>query len=115
MDRAPVELKVGGQTYRVLASTTADDLQRLARVVDGKLRELSAGGAYHPQSLLLVALTLAHEVEEERQRRRDVESRARNMLDTLLERVDSALSLVEADEVPAAQAGAAIAPPPPDA
>lgn len=95
MDRAPVELRVGGQTFRVVASTNADELQRLARIVDGKLRELAVSSAFHPQSMLLVAMTLAHELEEERSRRRDVERRSRDMLQHLLERVDAALELAE--------------------
>lgn len=95
MDRAPVELRVGGQTFRVVANANADELQRLARIVDGKLRELAVSSAFHPQSMLLVAMTLAHEVEEERSRRREVERRSRDTLQRLLERVDSALTLEE--------------------
>jgi cell division protein ZapA len=93
MERAPVELRVGGQTFRVVASANPDELQRLARIVDGKLRELAISSAFHPQSMLLVAMTLAHEVEEERARRRDVERRSRDLLQRLLERVDSALEV----------------------
>jgi cell division protein ZapA len=100
MDRAPVELRVGGQTFRVVASANADELQRLAQIVDGKLRELALSSAFHPQSMLLVAMTLAHEVEEERARRRDVERRSRDMLQRLLERVDSAMTLTEPAEPP---------------
>ena len=103
MDRAPVELRVGGQTFRVVASTNADELQRLARIVDGKLRELAVSSAFHPQSMLLVAMTLAHELEEERARRRDIEHRSRDMLRRLLERVDSALEVTELSDRAAAQ------------
>ena len=98
MERAPVELRVGGQTYRVVGSASADELQRLAHVVDGKLRELANGGtAFHPQSMLLVAMSLAHELELERARRKDVEQRSKEMLRTLLDRVDGALELADAD------------------
>jgi cell division protein ZapA len=95
MDRAPVELRVGGQTFRVVANANADELERLARIVDGKLRELQVSSAFHPQSMLLVAMTLAHEVEEERARSREVERRSRDTLQRLLERVDSAMALAE--------------------
>ena len=91
MDRAPVELRVGGHTYRVVASASAEELERLARIVDVKLREVSSSAAFHPQSMLLVAMTLAHELEQERSRRREVEGRSREMLRTLLDRVDAAL------------------------
>jgi cell division protein ZapA len=101
MDRASVELRVGGQTFRVVASASATELQRLARIVDGKLHELAVSSAYHPQSMLLVAMTLAHELEIERDLRRDSEQRAREMLRSLLDRVDAAIELVEPDLDPA--------------
>lgn len=98
MDRAPVELRVGGHTYRVVGSAGPDELQRLASIVDGRLRELNGGSsAYHPQSLLLVAMALAHDLELERSRRRESESRSREQLRGLLERVDAALELVDSD------------------
>lgn len=107
MDRAPVELRVGGHTYRVVGNAGADELQRLASIVDGKLRELNGSSAYHPQSLLLVAMSLAHELELERSRRRDaetrsrdVEARSREMLRNLLERVDAAIEMVDAEPSP---------------
>jgi cell division protein ZapA len=107
MDRAPVELRVGGHTYRVVGNAGPDELQRLASIVDGKLRELNGSSAYHPQSLLLVAMALAHELEVERSRRRDaetrsrdVETRSREMLRSLLDRVDAALELVDTEPSP---------------
>ena len=100
MDRASVELRVGGQTFRVASSADSDELQRLARIVDGKLRELALSSAFHPQSMLLVAMTLAHEVEEERAKRRDVERRSREMLQRLLDRVDSAMAIAEPEPAP---------------
>ncbi len=97
MERALVEVRVGGQTYRVVGSSSAEDLQRLARVVEGKLRELPGTGALHPQSMLLVAMSLAHELEHERALRRKSEQKSRELLTTLLERVDAALELVDAE------------------
>lgn len=97
MERVPVELRVGGQTYRVVGSTSPEELRRLAGVVDGKLREMSSGGALHPQSMLLVAISLAHEIEHERTLRRKSEQRSRELLTTLLDRVDAALETVDED------------------
>lgn len=97
MDRASVELRVGGQTFRVVASASPAELERLARIVDGKLHELAMSSAYHPQSMLLVAMTLAHELEIERGLRRDGEQRFREMLRSLLDRVDAAIDLVDPD------------------
>ena len=97
MPKGPVELRVGGQTYRVVATAEEADLHRLADVVDDRLRKLTAPGrAVSPQSLLLAALSLAHDLEDERNRRVRSEQRAREMLSGLLTRIDAAL---EADSV----------------
>lgn len=93
---AAVELRVGGHTYRVASSATEDDLRRLASVVDSKLRQISSSTAFHPQSMLLVAMSLAHELEQERGRRVHVEDQARKMLNRLLEQVDAALEVTAA-------------------
>lgn len=99
MHRAPVELRVAGHTYRVASSATEDDLRRLAGVVEEKLRSLGPTVSFHPHSMLLVAISLAHELESERAQRRDVERRAKEMLQHLLKRVDAALE-VGAEEPP---------------
>jgi cell division protein ZapA len=98
MPKGPVELRVGGQTYRVLATAEEADLHRLADVVDDRLRKLTAPGrAVSPQSLLLAALSLAHDLEDERNRRIRSEQRAREMLSSLLARIDSALEADSAE------------------
>jgi cell division protein ZapA len=92
MSGAPVELRVGGQTYRVVASADEQELRRLASIVDTKLRELTAPGRQiSPQALLLAALALAHDLEEERERRVAVENRWREKLTSMLQRIDAAL------------------------
>jgi hypothetical protein len=40
MAARPVELRVGGQSYRVVSSASAEDLERLAAMVDEKLTSL---------------------------------------------------------------------------
>jgi len=98
MPKGPVELRVGGQTYRVLATAEEADLHRLADVVDDRLRKLTAPGrAVSPQSLLLAALSLAHDLEGERNRRIRSEQRAREMLSSLLARIDTALEADSAE------------------
>ncbi|HVU04010.1 MAG TPA: cell division protein ZapA [Polyangiaceae bacterium] len=101
MERPSVEVRVGGQTYRVVATASADELRRLAGIVDGKLKDLSLSAAFHPQSMLLVAMTLAHELEHERALRKESEARSRDALRSLLDRVDAAIELID-DEPPAA-------------
>jgi len=92
MSRSPVELRVGGQTYRVVASAEESELRRLADIVDARLKELAGPGrAISPHGLLLAAISLAHDVEQERSLRRGVEQRSREMLQTVLQRIDAAL------------------------
>ncbi|MET0792450.1 MAG: cell division protein ZapA [Polyangiaceae bacterium] len=100
MPKGPVELRVGGQTYRVVATAEEADLHRLADVVDDRLRKLTAPGrAVTPQSLLLAALSLAHDLEDERNRRVRSEQRAREMLSGLVARIDAALEADSAELV----------------
>jgi cell division protein ZapA len=101
MGAAPVELRVGGQTYRVLASAEEGDLRRLADMVDARLRDLvTPGRQIHPQALLLAAIALAHDLEQERERRIRVEQRSREMLSTLLSRIDAVLESTDAAPTP---------------
>ena len=88
----PVELRVGGQNYRVVASADEADLQRLAGVVDARLRSLSQPNRQiSPQALVLAAIALAHDLEEERAARRRAEDRSKQMLRALLQRIDAVL------------------------
>jgi cell division protein ZapA len=102
MGGSPVELNVGGKTYRVVATAEEPVLQRLAALVDEKLRDLSGPGRpIAPQAMLLAAMTLAHELEEERTRRRHAERRTRDVLKRVLERIDAALDEADATLKPA--------------
>lgn len=94
-----VQLRVGGQTYRVVSSASDEDLQRLAAVVDQKLAEVvPPGRVVRPENMLLAAMSLAHELEtatraldQERARGAAVAERARGAFGRMLERVDAAL------------------------
>ena len=92
MDGRPVSLRVAGQSYKVVSSASEEELQRLADTVTAKVEALTPRGkAAAPQSVILAALALAHELEEERARRLSVERRARDMLRRVLGRIDEAL------------------------
>ncbi len=92
MDTRPVHLKVGGQSFKVVSSADADDLQRLARTVSDKVAELTPPGkSAPPQAMLLAAIALAHELEEERTRRVAIERRFRDMLRRVLLKIEDAL------------------------
>jgi cell division protein ZapA len=92
MAGSPVELKVGGQTYRVVASAEETELKRLADMVDARLRSMSAPGRpISPQALLLAAISLAHDLEEEKRKRSQIEARSKEMLRSVLARIDAAI------------------------
>lgn len=95
----PVELRVGGQSYRVLASADEVELRRLADIVDARLRALTGPGRQmSSQSLVLAALALAHDLEEERAARQRAEERSKEMLRALLQRIDAALEEPSAEQ-----------------
>jgi cell division protein ZapA len=99
--RAPVTLNVGGQQYRVVASVPEDSLRRLASVVDEQIRAIvPRGKAVTPSAILLAAIALANEVEEERGKREALEMRSRDVLRRLLARIDEALEQPEEEEEP---------------
>ena len=96
MAARPVELRVGGQSYRVVSSASAEDLERLATVVDEKLTSLvPPGKPLSPQSLLLVAIALAHDVEVERAKAERVRSQSRSALRSMLGEVEETLALAD--------------------
>lgn len=98
MAKRPVELRVGGQSYRVLSSASPEELERLAAIVDDKISSLSPiGRPIAPQAILLAAIALAHDVEEQRRRADRIAARSRAALSSIVERVDDSLAL--ADEV----------------
>jgi len=113
MAGSPVELKVGGQTYRVVASAEETELRRLADLVDTRLRSMSAPGKpISSQALLLAAISLAHDLEEEKQRRLNLEARSKEMLKSVLQRIDAAIEA--SDEKPESEReGEPSEPPPP--
>lgn len=88
-----VELRVAGQNYRVVSSASAEQLEHLAAIVNRKMGEVApqarGDGA---QRLLLVAMALAHDVEEERAQRAALRIRTLEFLAGLLGRVDAALA-----------------------
>jgi len=91
MERHTVSLRVAGQTYKVVSSAEPKELQRLAAVVDAKVSEITRGKAVSAQAVLLAALALAHEAEEERGKREVMERRTRDLLRRVLLRIDDAL------------------------
>jgi cell division protein ZapA len=92
MDRRTVQLRVAGQSYKVVSSAPEHELERLAATVDAKVSEVTPQGrAATPQSMLLAAISLAHELEAERGRREALEVKTRDLMRRVLNRIDEAL------------------------
>lgn len=87
-----IELRVGGQSYRVVTTASPDDLERFAAMVDEKLApHLAPGRPPHPNAMLLAAISLAHELEHERAQGAKIRSRARVIVESVMNRIDSTL------------------------
>ena len=92
MDRRTVQLHIAGQSYKVVSNSAEADLHRLASKVDAKVWEVvPPGRPAAPNAMLLAAMALAHELEEERGRREALERRTRDVLRRALVRIDDAL------------------------
>jgi len=99
MDRRALHVQVAGQRYKVVSTTPEADLTRLAATVDAKVAELTPQGRVPAaQSVVLAALALAHELEEERARHRLFEVKVRDLLRRMLLRIDDALESTPAEE-----------------
>jgi cell division protein ZapA len=92
MARRAVVLTIGSREYKVASSASDDELSRLAETVNAKLAEVVPPGRPEPpQALLLAALALAHDLEEERARTRALERKSRDLLRRVLVRLDNVL------------------------
>jgi cell division protein ZapA len=94
MERRPIQLRVAGQTYKVVSSADEDELRHLASLVDDRASALVPKGRPIPaNAILLAAIALAHDLEEERGRRTTLERRTRDVLRRVLMRIDHALDM----------------------
>ncbi len=94
-----VQVRVGGQQYKVVTSASEDDLQRATLVVEQKLAEVSPPGRMaNPHALLLAALRLAHELEEAKAANAALRHQARSAFTKLRDRIDATLGTTEVSE-----------------
>jgi cell division protein ZapA len=96
MERRSVQLSIAGQSYKVVSSSSEEELRRLASKVDAKVAEVVPPGRAVPtNAMLLAAMALAHELEVERGIRERLERRARDVLRRALVRIDDVLERSE--------------------
>jgi cell division protein ZapA len=108
-----VQVRVGGQTYRVVTSATDEELKHLAGIVDEKIAEVvPAGRNVTPQAMLLAAIALAHDLEAERARSSAIAHKARTAYGRMIERVEAVLGSPALAEGEAAGSVAPLSGPP---
>jgi cell division protein ZapA len=94
MERRAIQLRVAGQTYKVLSTADEDELRHLAALVDDRVGEIVPKGRAIPgNAILLAALALAHDLELERSTRHSLERKTRDVLRRVLMRIDHALEV----------------------
>lgn len=96
-----MQLRVGGQIYKVSASATEEELLRLAAVIDGKL----GGRPATPQNMFLAAMAIAHDLEEAQAKADAVTRRSRDVVGRVLQRVDLALVSLDGQTAGASPSG----------
>jgi cell division protein ZapA len=103
MSKQAVTVSVAGHAYRLVTSLDAETLARHARDIEQRLGKLTTGQQIHPQALLLVALSLAHELETTRQGTELWKQRASERVTDMIGRVDIALDHLDENADPLAE------------
>ena len=89
--RRTVKIKLAGREYRVVTTASDAELKRLVGRVEGRLAEVAGRRGGTPEAILLTAIALAHDVEEQERRADRVVAKAQRVGGELLRRVDDAL------------------------
>lgn len=100
MSKQAVTVSVAGHAYRLVTSLDAAALQRHAKDVERRLGKLAPGQQIHPQALLLVALSLAHELEAAGDEMAALKERASARILDMVQRVDNALDHLDEEAEP---------------
>ena len=84
----PVEVVIMGQVFSVTSEDGEEHIRRVARYVDGKMREVAAGGKVVSSftAAVLAALNIASECHKLQQNASDIEA----AISRLTERLDAA-------------------------
>ena len=89
-----VQIEIAGARYRMSSDADENYLQRLADIVNERVRALgpkAARTASPAQLLAVVALGLAEELEAAEQRRGALETKTRQVVDAAIRRIDQRL------------------------
>ena len=89
-----VQIEIAGARYRMSSDADEAYLQRLADIVNERVAALgpkAARAATPAQLLAVVALSLAEDLDASEQRRKSLEARTRQVVDTAIRRIDQRL------------------------
>lgn len=89
--RRTVQLTLAGRQYKIVTTASDADLARLAGRVERRLKDVAGSRGATPEAILLTAMALAHDVEQESARADRVLEKAKRAATELLERVDAVL------------------------
>lgn len=91
--RQVVELRVGGQTYRVVTTGSPEETRRIAALLDERVLAVTPRGKSmtHQQAMFLAAMSLAQELTRVRDQSTALIGDVRQRFQRLLGRVDEAL------------------------
>jgi len=93
-----VAFSIAGKAYRVVTTASSEEIVALGGIVEERLRGLAGGRPPTLEMAVLVAMSLAHDAEQHRQRVDRVERDAKRVMLRVLERVDVALAAEEDDD-----------------
>ena len=89
-----VQIEIAGARYRMSSDADEAYLQRLADIVNERVRALgpkAARAATPAQLLAVVALSLAEDLDASERRREILEAKTRQVVDTAIRRIDQRL------------------------
>ena len=86
--RRTVNLTIAGRQYKVVTTAGDRELRRLVARVEEKVKLVGGSRGATPDAILLAAIALAHDVEQEAARADRILARATETASELLRRVD---------------------------
>ena len=92
-----IVFSVAGRSYRVVTSASDQEIQRLAAVVDERIRTIAGGRSPSMEAVVLAAVSLAHDAEAHKARAEEIALGARKVMGKMLQRIDTALETQPAE------------------
>ena len=92
--KKPIEVEIYGQSYTIAGEADEQYVNKLARYVDGKMRELAKSGKTIPATklALLAAVNITHELFQIRQDRQIKDSAIEKKTKDLIENIEEQFS-----------------------